>query len=246
MSLRALDNIGGTSGDLSKVIKQLIDQFGPDEAAKIARSSQFANILKYSSPAPAAAAAVVPPVGIGVGGLLGAQLLGEGISGGIGAALTALKPESTASMPAGTSSKFFFQPETQANYTQWYQKEVYNVRRWNSTVGKLTGQLLTEPPTPEEFARESVTRSEYQGETFNQRLIEQQRAKDEAAYATEAMQAGFGLEEEKVKTLGDIQRQRISSGYTTAGSALNSAIQNILATSKLENSPVLAEVARAF
>jgi hypothetical protein len=245
MSLRALDNIGGTSGDLSKVIKQLIDQFGPDEAAKIARSSQFANILKYSSPAPAAAA-VAPAVGIGVGGLLGAQLLGEGISGGIGAALTALKPEPTPPMAAGTPSKFFFQPETQANYTQWYQKEVYNVRRWNSTVGKLTGQLLQEPPSPEEFARASIERSENQGESFNQRLIEQQRAKDEAAYATEAMQAGFGLEEEKVKTLGDIQRQRISSGYTTAGSALNSAIQNILATSKLENSPVLAEVARAF
>ena len=64
MSLRALDNIGGTSGDLSKVIKQLIDQFGPDEAAKIARSSQFATILKYSSPAAAPAAA--PAVGVGI------------------------------------------------------------------------------------------------------------------------------------------------------------------------------------
>ena len=245
MSLRALDNIGGTSGDLSKVIKQLIDQFGPDEAAKIARSSQFANILKYSSPA-AAPAAAAPAVGVGIGGLLGAQLLGEGISGGIGAALTALKPEPTAPMAAGTSSKFFFQPETQANYTQWYQKEIYNIRRYNDTIGRMTKNYLTEPLSPEEFARESLKRSEFQGETFNQRLIEQQRAKDEAAYATQAMQAGFGLEEEKIKTLGDVQRQRISSGYTTAGSALNSAIQNILATSKLENSPVLAEVARAF
>ena len=149
-------------------------------------------------------------------------------------------------MAAGTSSKFFFQPETQANYTQWYQKEIYNIRRYNDTIGRMTKNYLAEPPTPREFARQSLERSEFQGETFNQRLIEQQRAEDEAAYATQAMQAGFGLEEEKIKTLGDIQRQRISSGYTTAGSALNSAIQNILATSKLENSPVLAEVARAF
>ena len=241
MSLRALDNIGGTSGDLSKVIKQLIDQFGPDEAAKIARSSQFANILKYSSPAAAA-----PAVGVGIGGLLGAQLLGEGISGGIGAALTALKPEPMVPMAAGTPSKFFFQPETQANYIQRYQQEVYNIKRYNATIGKLMGVELQLPAPPDKFARDSLERLEYQGETFNQRLIEQQRAKDEAAYATQAMQAGFGLEEEKIKTLGDIQRQRISSGYTTAGSALNSAIQNILATSKLENSPVLAEVARAF
>jgi len=244
MSLRALDNIGGTSGDLSKVIKQLIDQFGPDEAAKIARSSQFANILKYSSPAAAPAAA--PAVGVGIGGLLGAQLLGEGISGGIGAALTALKPEPMVPMAAGTPSKFFFQPETQANYIQRYQQEVYNIKRYNATIGKLMGVELQLPAPPDKFARDSLERLEYQGETFNQRLIEQQRAKDEAAYATQAMQAGFGLEEEKIKTLGDIQRQRISSGYTTAGSALNSAIQNILATSKLENSPVLAEVARAF
>lgn len=244
MSLRALDNIGGTSGDLSKVIKQLIDQFGPDEAAKIARSPQFANILKYSSPAAPAAAVAAP--GVGIGGLLGAQLLGEGISGGIGAALTALKPEPMVPMAAGTPSKFFFQPETQANYIQRYQQEVYNIKRYNATIGKLMGVELQLPAPPDKFARDSLERSEFQGETFNQRLIEQQRAKDEAAYAIQAMQAGFGLEEEKIKTLGDIQRQRISSGYTTAGSALNSAIQNILATSKLENSPVLAEVARAF
>lgn len=244
MSLRALENIGGTSGDLSKVIKQLIDQFGPDEAAKIARSPQFANILKYSSPAAPAAAVAAP--GVGIGGLLGAQLLGEGISGGIGAALTALKPEPMVPMAAGTPSKFFFQPETQANYIQRYQQEVYNIKRYNATIGKLMGVELQLPAPPDKFARDSLERSEFQGETFNQRLIEQQRAKDEAAYAIQAMQAGFGLEEEKIKTLGDIQRQRISSGYTTAGSALNSAIQNILATSKLENSPVLAEVARAF
>ena len=244
MSLRALENIGGTSGDLSKVIKQLIDQFGPDEAAKIARSPQFANILKYSSPAAPAAAVAAP--GVGIGGLLGAQLLGEGISGGIGAALTALKPEPMVPMAAGTPSKFFFQPETQANYIQRYQQEVYNIKRYNATIGKLMGVELELPAPPDKFARDSLERSEFQGETFNQRLIEQQRAKDEAAYAIQAMQAGFGLEEEKIKTLGDIQRQRISSGYTTAGSALNSAIQNILATSKLENSPVLAEVARAF
>ena len=244
MSLRALENIGGTSGDLSKVIKQLIDQFGPDEAAKIARSPQFANILKYSSPAAPAAAVAAP--GVGIGGLLGAQLLGEGISGGIGAALTALKPEPMVPMAAGTPSKFFFQPETQANYIQRYQQEVYNIKRYNATIGKLMGVELQLPAPPDKFARDSLERLEYQGETFNQRLIEQQRAKDEAAYAIQAMQAGFGLEEEKIKTLGDIQRQRISSGYTTAGSALNSAIQNILATSKLENSPVLSEVARAF
>ena len=244
MSLRALENIGGTSGDLSKVIKQLIDQFGPDEAAKIARSPQFANILKYSSPAAPAAAVAAP--GVGIGGLLGAQLLGEGISGGIGAALTALKPEPMVPMAAGTPSKFFFQPETQANYIQRYQQEVYNIKRYNATIGKLMGVELQLPAPPDKFARDSLERSEFQGETFNQRLIEQQRAKDEAAYAIQAMQAGFGLEEEKIKTLGDIQRQRISSGYTTAGSALNSAIQNILATSKLENSPVLAEAARAF
>lgn len=244
MSLRALENIGGTSGDLSKVIKQLIDQFGPDEAAKIARSPQFANILKYSSPAAPAAAVAAP--GVGIGGLLGAQLLGEGISGGIGAALTALKPEPMVPMAAGTPSKFFFQPETQANYIQRYQQEVYNIKRYNATIGKLMGVELQLPAPPDKFARDSLERLEYQGETFNQRLIEQQRAKDEAAYAIQAMQAGFGLEEEKIKTLGDIQRQRISSGYTTAGSALNSAIQNILATSKLENSPVLAEAARAF
>jgi len=239
-----LRNIGGTSGDLNRVIGSLVDAFGPEEAARVARSPNFGQML--SSVAPAARA-----TGMGIGGAVAAELLAQPISRGLESILgrsvaPSMGPSQYQEASGRGSSKYFFQPETFTNYAQWYANEVYKVRLYNSTIGAATGQLLQEPPTPEEFARQSVERSEYQAQTFNQRLIEQERAKAEAEYRIRAMEAGYGLEAEKVKTLGDVQRQRIASGYSAAGSALNSAIENILATAKLENSPVLAEVSKAF
>lgn len=239
-----LRNIGGTSGDLNKVIGDLVQAFGPEEAARVARSPNFGQMLSSVSPAARA-------TGMGIGGAVAAELLAQPISRGIESILgrsvaPSMAPSQYQEASGRGSSKYFFQPETFTNYAQWYANEVYKVRLYNSTVGAATGQLLQEPPTPEEFARQSVERSEYQAQTFNQRLIEQERAKAEAEYRIRAMEAGSALEAEKVKTLGDVQRQRIASGYSAAGSALNSAIENILATAKLENSPVLAEVSKAF
>jgi hypothetical protein len=241
-----MSNIGGTAGDLNQLVQTLVNAFGPEEAAKISRSPQFGQMLQ----------AVASPKNVGrfgLGGLaagVGAELLAQPISNALGSILQsgagAINPTSYQAAGMGGSSKYFVQPEAIAGYTQWYQNEIPRIRLWNSTIGAATGQRLEEPPTPEEYRRSSIEGAEYQAQTFNQRLIEQERAKAQAEYAMRALEAGYGLEAEKVKTLGDVQRQRISSGYSAAGSALNSAIENILATSKLENSPVLSEVGRAF
>ena len=240
-----LRNLGGTSGDLNQVISALVNAFGPEEAAKISRSPNFGQMLA-STAAPAARSGLMG----GLGGAVAAELFappgGNALARVFKSAGGAISPTNYGTADLTGSSKYFVQPETVIGYTQWYQNEVPRIRLWNSTIGAATGNVLQEPPTPEEFARQAVERSEFQAQTFNQRLIEQERAKAEAEYAIRSMEAGFGLEGEKVKTLGDVQRQRISSGYSTAGSALNSAIENILATSKLENSPVLAEVGKAF
>lgn len=237
-----MSNIGGTAGDLNKLVQTLVDAFGAEEAAKISRSPQFGQMLQ----------AVATPKGVGLGGLaaaVGAELVAQPVSNALGSILQSgsrgFDPSATSAALSG-SSKYFVQPEAVAKYTEWYQNEVKNIRLWNSTIGAVTGQRLQEPPTPEEYRRSSIEGAEFQAQTFNQRMIEQERAKAEAEYAMRALEAGYGLEAEKVKTLGDVQRQRISSGYSAAGSALNSAIENILATSKLENSPVLSEVGKAF
>lgn len=243
---RNFQNIGGTSGDLTKVWTSLTQQFGPDEAAKIVRSSSFPLIL--SSMAPAAAAAPVAAQGAaGLGGAVAAELIAAPIANALGSLLgKSAAPSEYRSAGGQGTSKYFFQPETYTNYAQWYATELPKIIAYNQTIGRLTGQELPVPPSPEEFARQSVERSEYQAQTFNQRLIEQERAKAEAEYRTRAMEAGYGLEGEKVKSLGDVQRQRISSGYSAMGSAVNSAIQNMFASGRLENSPVLTEVAKAF
>ena len=239
-----LRNIGGTAGDLNRVIGDLVNAFGPEEAARVARSPNFGQMLQAAAPA-------VKTAGFGIGGAVAAELLAQPISRGLESLLgrsvaPSMAPSQYQEASGRGSSKYFFQPETYTNYAQWYANEVYKIRLYNSTVGKVTGQLLQEPPSPEEFARQSVERSEYQAQTFNQRLIEQERAKAEAEYRIRAMEAGYGLEAEKVKTLGDVQRQRIASGYSTAASTLNSAIENIYARAKLENSPVLTEISKAF
>jgi hypothetical protein len=240
---RTMNNIGGTAGDLNKLVQTLVDAFGPEEAAKISRSPQFGQMLQ----------AVATPKGGGLAGLglaVGAELLAQPISRGLGSILQsgagAISPTSYQAAGMSGSSKYFVQPEAIAGYTQWYQNEIPKIRLWNSTIGAVTGQRLQEPMTPEEYRKQAIEGAEFQAQTYNQRLIEQERAKAEAEYAMRALEAGYGLEAEKVKTLGDVQRQRISSGYSAAGSALNSAIENILATSKLENSPVLSEVGKAF
>jgi len=51
------------------------------------------------------------------------------------------------------------------------------------------------------------------------------------------------IEQQEIRSLGDIQRERVGSSYDFAQNVLESAIKNVLAQDRLDNSNVLQSIA---
>ena len=195
-----------------------------------------------------AADAVTPAAVSAVGGqTVGKEVLGNLlanlITGGGAAALGALSGGATQALnapvgaPVASRGKggYFVSPADMLNLQQYVDKE--NFRR---------GLLGLPPLDASSMLSEQIGRAEQQAESLGRR----ERAKIglEKGYglAETGLLGQLGIEKTESQALGNIQQQKIKSGYEAASNLLETAIQEMYATPNFDKSPVLSELARAY
>ena len=97
---------------------------------------------------------------------------------------------------------------------------------------------------PQSFATFQAQLSEKQAESLSNRRIREIMAEKQFDYLSNALNAQSAIRQQQVKSLGDVQRQRVESGYTAAQGIMESALQNVLARERFENNPAIAELAK--
>lgn len=200
--------------------------------------------------APAAAAAAVPAAGAGLGrlaGQVGLEVLAEIIANRIPSALSSVSaPVSPESAGFGPAGKYFLGPESAAAYEMLRGKEVPRRELYNFISKILTGKDIFEPlPSTESFINQALERQLLQAQDLTEREIQKIRAEKEYDYMARALEAQASIERQELQSLGDIQRQRVSSSYGTTGDLLKQAISSMYAKEDLAASPVLQQLAEA-
>jgi hypothetical protein len=209
--------------------------------------------------APVAAAAAAPAVAAtaaGGGGLLGSALGGGAkLAGALGLEVAAEKlaggllggtqpTQYPTGVPSG-ASKYFFSPELGLSYQQYYESVIPRVRALNAISERFgLGPIAEEPVDPQSFATFQAQLSEKQAESLSNRRVREIMAEKQFDYLSNALQAQSAVRQQQVKSLGDIQRQRVESGYTAARGIMESALQNVLARERFENNSAISELAK--
>ncbi len=260
----AVPGVAGVT-NLGKVVSELTQAFGGD-AARAAKFLEtpgvFKNLVEAGviTTAGVGAASAAPAVAAGGGGLLkalgieaGAELLAGGAVSGLGAlgtaALGTVKGAAAPTQyPVGEPtgrSKYFFSPEVGLSYQQYYESVIPRVRALNALSNKLgLGDVAEEPANPQQFAEFQTDLTEKQAENLTNRLIREIVAEKQFDYLARGLEAQATVERQKQQSLGEIQRQRVQSGYDAASSMLNKAIENVMAREKFENNTAIAELAK--
>jgi hypothetical protein len=157
------------------------------------------------------------------------------------------RPASAAAQPsqydvAGSSvNKPYFQgvaPELA--YTQYYANEQFR----RNFLNKF-GFNIPELASPDIFMEGVEQRLERQAQSLNQRQMQMEQLKRQYEYLNELARGKAAIEQQEIKSLGDVQRERVGSSYDFAQNVLDSAIKNVLAQDRLGNSNVLQSIAGA-
>jgi hypothetical protein len=258
--------VAGVS-NLSKVYGDLLQAFGGDVnkvKSVLGNPTVFKGLVDAgvistvglgaaSLASPASAAPVAAAAG---GGLLGSALSGGAkLAGALGLEVAAEKlanvtlggaapTQYPVGEPSG-ASKYFFSPELGLSYQQYYESVVPRVRALNELSNRLGfGNIAEEPLDPQSFATFQAQLSEKQAESLSNRRIREIMAEKQFDYLSRALEAQAGVRRQQVQSLGDVQRQRVESGYTAAQGMVESALQNVLAKERFENNTTLAELAK--
>jgi hypothetical protein len=173
-----------------------------------------------------------------------AEILANQIPGAIGAVNQATAPKSAGFAPVG---KYFLGPESAAAYEQLLLEQIPKRELYNfisNVFGR--GDIFGELPSTDEFINKALERQLIQAQDLTRREIEKIRAEKEFDYMARAMEAQAGVRKQELSSLGDIQRQRVESGFDAAKNMFNEAIKTIYAKENLASSPVLQQLATAI
>ena len=175
------------------------------------------------------------------------EIIGEVLGGGIlttgGAVLRGLGGEPGASSLAPRGKDFLFGAEA---YRQ-AQRDYY------SPYAIALRQFFdVEMPTPDQQRQKQID-AYGDLDDANRRAIEQRAAELQGLAGIAAIEGRLGVERERVgqegaigvqqvKSLGDVQRQRVQSGYEAASNMLQKAIENIAYVEKVAGDPVAEQL----
>ena len=164
-----------------------------------------------------------------------------GNMGGIGSFLTQGANTGPASGPGGKG--FIYGPQNQMEYTRYYNSPY-------ATISRILGGGQN-TPTPDDYRRSQVESVKEQAEDMTRRKVQEYLA---TVAPVEALKATAGLEGtrlqqegalgvQELKSLGDVQKQRVQSGYEAASGMLQKAIENIAYVEKLGQSDTRKQLA---
>lgn len=180
--------------------------------------------------------------GAKLAGALGLEVAAEKLAGGL---LGGVQPTQYPTGQPSGASKYFFSPELGLSYQQYYESVIPRIRALNEISNRFgLGDIAEEPVDPQSFATFQAQLSEKQAESLSNRRIREIMAEKQFDYLSNALNAQSAVRQAQVKSLGDIQRQRVESGYTAAQGIMESALQNVLARERFENNPAIAELAK--
>lgn len=180
--------------------------------------------------------------GAKLAGALGLEVAAEKLAGGL---LGGVQPTQYPTGQPSGASKYFFSPELGLSYQQYYESVIPRIRALNEISNRFgLGDIAEEPVDPQSFATFQAQLSEKQAESLSNRRIREIMAEKQFDYLSNALNAQSAIRQAQVKSLGDIQRQRVESGYTAAQGIMESALQNVLARERFENNPAIAELAK--
>lgn len=180
--------------------------------------------------------------GAKLAGALSLEVAAEKLAGGL---LGGVQPTQYPTGQPSGASKYFFSPELGLSYQQYYESVIPRIRALNEISNRFgLGDIAEEPVDPQSFATFQAQLSEKQAESLSNRRIREIMAEKQFDYLSNALNAQSAVRQAQVKSLGDIQRQRVESGYTAAQGIMESALQNVLARERFENNPAIAELAK--
>lgn len=180
--------------------------------------------------------------GAKLAGALGLEVAAEKLAGGL---LGGVQPTQYPTGQPSGASKYFFSPELGLSYQQYYESVIPRIRALNEISNRFgLGDIAEEPVDPQSFATFQAQLSEKQAESLSNRRIREIMAEKQFDYLSNALNAQSAIRQQQVKSLGDVQRQRVESGYTAAQGIMESALQNVLARERFENNPAIAELAK--
>lgn len=144
------------------------------------------------------------------------------------------------SIDPGISSKYFIPAGLGMEYELKSSPEAFR----RAALEKFLGLDLPDLPTQGKLLEEAQRRNIEMATSLTEREIAKLRASREYDVINQALQSEAQIRQQQVKSLGDVQRERVVSGYDYAKNLLESAINNVYERTKLENSPVLSEIAK--
>jgi hypothetical protein len=231
----------GTVGvdDLNKIIAAL-------QQANIP-SSQFGKLLPALIPAgigAGATAAVAAGPGVlsglaGFGQAVGADYVAERLVGGL---TGAPQPAYVPADPGG--SKYLVTPDQQKAYIEFAAKENFKRSLYNYIAGAVGLPQMEPLERPEAYAERSAALTSRQMAEATEREIALERAKRGYDLAIQQVASQAELGKQRLQSLGDVQRQRVESGYGSVTNMFSDVMKNVVARERFENNATLAELAK--
>ena len=216
-----------SSGDLNRLIGELVQQG-----------------VKPKQALPEAVRFLTQSGGRNAGGIgqnpLASAVGAEILVGGTGSLLSTIfggqNPANT--VPMGGKG-FIFSPQDMYQYTQYY----------NSPGARLARATGVDMPTPEKYRQDQIESVDQQMQASTARDILRTQAQKQAESEIRGMELEAALREQalvqegklgvqEISSLGDVQKQRVQSGYEAASNMLQKAIENIAYVEKLGNDQV--------
>jgi hypothetical protein len=182
--------------------------------------------------APAATAAAV-------GGNFLMNLLSDIIANRVaGPASEAAGPSQYGVAESSVSKPYFQGAAPELAYTQYYANEAFK-----RNLLRGLGIDVPELDSPDVFMGGVEERLERQAQSLGQRERQLEALKKQYEYLNELARGQAAVKQQEVRSLGDVQRERVSSSYDFAQNVLDSAIKNVLVQDRLDNSNVLSTLA---
>jgi len=178
---------------------------------------------------------------VGTAGQFLLSLLSDVVANNLSNPAAAAAAPSQYDVAESAVSKPYFQGAApELAYSQYYANEQFRRNLLNNLGFDL-------PPldSPEEFMGGVEQRLERQAQSLNERQMQMEQLKRQYEYLNELARGKAAIEQQEVRSLGDIQRERVGSSYNFAQNVLDSAIKNVLAQDRLDNSNVLQSIAGA-
>ena len=216
-------------------------------ASKNIPSDQIGKLLPALIPAvvgggTAAAAMAGPGILAGAGNFakaVGADYVAERLVSGLAGSP---QPAYVPSDPGG--SKYLVTPDQQKAYIEFAARENYNRNIYNF-IAKAIGLPQMKPvEEPSAYAERSAALTSRQMAEATEREIALERAKRGYDLAIQQVISQAELGKQRLQSLGDVQRQRVESGYTAATNMFSDVMKNVVARERFENNATLAELAK--